>query len=102
MKFNDRFTSLQFKNSDDKKFVEECLLNRKTDKENFAALFIIIYRFRNNLIHGEKIPYKLFEYSETFEIINIFLAEYISKMQGKIRVDKKEIIVDGNGVEIEG
>lgn len=93
------FYKLRLSNNN-KKFVENCLLNKKTDGDNIAALLMIIYRFRNNLFHGGKNPKKLTIYKEAFEVINRFLAEYIGEMNGKIRVDKDEYIVDGNGVKI--
>ncbi len=95
--FNAAFENLQLSN-DNKLFVEKCLLGEKSDDENFVAILLIIYRFRNNLFHGEKFPNTLNTYEKPFKTINEFLATCIEKLKDNIWIDSRGEIICRNGM----
>ena len=104
--FNRKFDSLQLSekrgNDSDKKYVENAIKNDGNEVNKLASLFIIIYRFRNNLFHGNKFPIRLNTYEKPFKVINKFLALYIEEMKFNIRIDEVGKIVNKDGIEIEG
>ena len=59
-------------------FCREVLLNNSSEKVNkLKCVFLIVYRFRNNLFHGRKQPSMLNTYEAPFNIINRFLMVFI-------------------------
>lgn len=59
-------------------FCKEVLLNNDSEKvKKLKCLFLIVYRFRNNLFHGRKQPRMLNTYEAPFNIINRFLMAFI-------------------------
>ena len=58
--FTYHFERLNFKKRDRRDLVQKVLRNETTDRSEIVkALLIIVYRFRNNLFHGEKWAYQL-------------------------------------------
>lgn len=73
-----RFHHLNLRNGDQTDLVRRVLGNDAV--ENFeiaAALLIIVYRFRNNLFHGEKWAYELQGQLENFNHANAILMRGI-------------------------
>jgi hypothetical protein len=59
-------------------YCREILLNSDSEKvDKLKCLFLIIYRFRNNLFHGRKQPRMLHTYQAPFNSINRFLMAFI-------------------------
>ncbi|WP_306259552.1 hypothetical protein [Pararhizobium sp. IMCC21322] len=74
--FTDRFEQLQFGNGDRRRDVEAVLIGHQTDKQAvLVALLIIVYRFRNNLFHGQKWQYELSEQLDNFSTANRLLMK---------------------------
>lgn len=60
-------------------YVERILGNAESNlNDRLNCVFIIIYRFRNNLFHGRKRAVTLNIYKTPFTKINIFLRQYMS------------------------
>ena len=82
------FDKLLFK----KKEYEECqkiLLSDNPHKEDrLKCVLLIIYRFRNNLFHGNKNPKTLNLYSAQFKVINKFLMSYIEATAEKYGINR--------------
>ena len=73
---NRRFPFLRFRSSSDRQFVRN-VLSRPNDfqeSELLTAILMIVYRYRNNLFHGEKWVYSLRDQAENFSIANRVLA----------------------------
>ncbi len=74
---NDRLDKLKLKNSD-KTLVRNVLNNNYKDKNNrIKFIMAIIYRYRNNLFHGEKDIVKITLQEENFKHANRFLMHFI-------------------------
>ena len=68
---NERFEHLRIVPNVRKEFVKQVLLGNNNDTSNIIlALAIIVYRYRNNLFHGEKNFMLLNEQEENFSIAN--------------------------------
>ena len=76
--FTYHFGQLNLRNGDRRDLVQKVLMNDATDRsEIVAALLIIVYRFRNNLFHGEKWAYRLQGQNANFKHANIALMQAI-------------------------
>lgn len=75
------FTSFKFNQNDDKQFVEYALKKRKNAsyEEKSEAILRIVFRLRNNLLHGEKDVSALYSQNENFKNANKFLILFIDK-----------------------
>lgn len=74
--FTYRFQQLQFRNGDRRADVEAVLLGQQIDRQAvLIAMLIIVYRFRNNLFHGQKWEYELGEQFHNFSIANGLLMK---------------------------
>lgn len=66
------FDSLLLRQNDNPALVEKVIRGNSNDEtEKAIALFIIVYRLRNNLLHGEKWAYHLHDQRENFEAANL-------------------------------
>lgn len=85
---NKKFKDLKFRNNE--KETENKLLTILSSAENInlnhKAYFIssIIYRFRNNLFHGEKQMVKIRFQEENFQNANEFLMHFIEKCKREL------------------
>ncbi len=71
---SDKFQNLNFRNNDRQIFVKQVLLgNLDTTFDIILASTIIVYRFRNNLFHGNKRINTINFQRENFETANQFL-----------------------------
>ncbi|MCL2413643.1 MAG: hypothetical protein FWC94_00100 [Bacteroidales bacterium] len=80
-KLNDTFFLLKFREEEKhwQNFVEQVLLEKQNCKNNIIlASMIIIYRFRNNLFHGEKEMTAIDTQKENFETANRFLQTILN------------------------
>ncbi|MCJ7553556.1 MAG: hypothetical protein MUO34_06690 [Ignavibacteriaceae bacterium] len=76
---NEIFNKLAFRPNDQKDFVATVLKSEDQNAENIIkAILIIIYRFRNNLFHGEKELHNIHTQYENFNWANSFLAEILT------------------------
>jgi len=79
---NAKFSALKLRNGD-KELVQKVLNDEYTDKNNQLKLILaIIYRYRNNLFHGEKNMQYIKLQKENFENANNFLMYFIEKCKG--------------------
>ena len=75
---NERFDQLKFYKNEDKQFVASALMDEtKPTNDLVSALLMIVYRYRNNLFHGEKWLYNLHNQSENFQVANQLLARVL-------------------------
>lgn len=75
---NERFEYLRIFPNTRKEFVKRVLLGNDNNTSNIIlALAIIVYRYRNNLFHGEKNIMSLNEQEENFSIANQFLKSIL-------------------------
>lgn len=85
---NKKFKALKFRHNE--KETEDKLLSMLSSAVNInlnhKAYFIssIIYRFRNNLFHGEKQMIKISLQEENFQNANEFLMHFIEKCKGEL------------------
>lgn len=77
--FNNRFEALRFQGKKNGRNEVELALSGKAECEADAllALLIIVYRLRNNLLHGEKWSYNLKEQFGNFTNANLVLMHSI-------------------------
>ena len=76
--FAHHFDHLHLRRNDAPDLVKEVLRNEDTDPEKVTtALFIIVYRFRNNLFHGVKWSYELRGQLKNFNHANMVLMKGI-------------------------
>lgn len=76
--FNTKFDNLRFRRNDGKKIVTGVLKEELQDINNIVqALLFIVFRFRNNLFHGEKNIGNIELQEENFKIANKLLAQII-------------------------
>ncbi len=76
--FTSHFLKLHFRKRDKRDLVEKVLRNETTDRaEIVEALLMIVYRFRNNLFHGEKWAYQLQGQIQNFDHANDVLMRAI-------------------------
>ena len=75
------FTNFKFNNNDGKQFVIDTLQKQKTAsyQEKAEAIMRIIFRLRNNLLHGQKDVSKLYEQNSNFKNANLFLMLLVDK-----------------------
>jgi hypothetical protein len=70
------FNSFNFNDNDRKEWVGEILLsNLPSQEQKIEALLRIIFRLRNNLMHGEKEPQIFYEQDKNFKHANTFLMD---------------------------
>lgn len=70
------------------------LLSNNPSKKNKAeCVLLIMYRFRNNLFHGNKTPSNLNLYENQFKVINKFLMNFIEATAEKygVRRNRQEL-----------
>lgn len=80
--FNERFERLRLRPGDRRDLVESVLTGQtKAINEVVLALLIIVYRFRNNLFHGEKDIYKLQYQIDNFKTANRLLATFLDLLK---------------------
>ena len=71
---NERFKRLRLRNNDDTTSVQRVLLGQTNNScDIIKAIIMIIYRYRNNLIHGEKAIASLPIQKDNFIYANKFL-----------------------------
>jgi hypothetical protein len=76
---NERFEYLRIVPNARKEFVKQVLLGNDNNTSNIIlALAIIVYRYRNNLFHGEKNFMLLNEQEENFSIANQVLTSILT------------------------
>lgn len=76
---NERFEHLRIAPYARKEFVKQVLLGNDNNTSNIIlALAIIVYRYRNNLFHGEKNFMLLNEQEENFSIANQVLKSILT------------------------
>ncbi len=74
-----RFNSLHFRQNDREEFVRQVLLGQLNEtNEVIIAITIIVYRFRNNLIHGLKELSLIDQQQENFDITKGFLMTLLN------------------------
>lgn len=74
-----RYHHLHLDRSNNPKEVEDLLNDREqSEHDKVIGCLGIIYRYRNNLFHGEKWSYKIREQEENFKRSNEFLMELMS------------------------
>ena len=72
-----------------KEFVKRVLIRQIVDpKEILKALLVILYRFRNNLFHGEKKVVSLNGQIDNFKVANHILADVLTIMK------RNDLIID--------
>ena len=77
---NHRFNRLNLRLGDKPKLVEEVLKGNETAPEKvLLAILIIVYRYRNNLFHGEKSIYDLPNQIDNFRNANQLLMVFMEK-----------------------
>lgn len=65
--FTNHFTNLNFRRRDNESLVKDVLSNEnKNSKDQLIACLIIVYRFRNNLFHGNKWAYGVYGQENNF------------------------------------
>ncbi len=75
---NDLFEGLRIRQPDIKNKVRKVLIAEEQAHEKvIESILIIIYRFRNNLFHGEKDLHNIHSQYENFKIANAFLMKVI-------------------------
>lgn len=76
---NERFEYLRIVPNSRKEFVKQVLLENDHNTSNkILALAIIVYRYRNNLFHGEKNFMLLNEQEENFSVANQVLTSILT------------------------
>lgn len=76
---NERFEYLRIVPNARKEFVKQVLLGNDNNTSNkILALAIIVYRYRNNLFHGEKNFMLLNEQEENFSVANQILISILT------------------------
>lgn len=76
--FTRHFDHLNLQNGDQPDLVRKVIANEAAERfEIAAALLIIVFRFRNNLFHGEKWAYQLQGQLENFNHANAILMQGI-------------------------
>ena len=77
--FTPYFAGLQLRNNDQPELVKQVLSKQVVDDAStLATLLIIIYRLRNNLLHGHKWSYEIRGQRPNFENANAVLMAYIA------------------------
>jgi hypothetical protein len=78
------FNSLTFKDNDNKPLVRQTLLSQSPlQAEKTEALLRIIFRLRNNLMHGGKKPEIFYEQDKNFKHANAFLMDICNLYHGQ-------------------
>jgi hypothetical protein len=71
---NERYAYLNFRENDKEPLVRRVLLGgESTDHEKILAIGIVVYRYRNNLFHGEKDFAQLDGQTDNFRNANKFI-----------------------------
>ncbi|PSM16687.1 hypothetical protein [Nitratireductor sp. StC3] len=74
--FTDHFDHLHFRNGDRQELVERVLKGESDDpSEAAAAVLIVVYRYRNNYLHGMKWAYRMKDQLENFTHANTALIK---------------------------
>lgn len=82
--FTYRFDHLRLGNGEWKTHVEAVLTGQlEAHADVLLGLLIIVYRFRNNLFHGEKWAYQLREQQPNFETANALLMWLMDQAPGQ-------------------
>lgn len=69
--FTHNFDSLNLRPHDRRTLVEAVLSGQNTDHvDSVVAIFIVVYRFRNNYFHGAKWAYQLKDQLQNFTVAN--------------------------------
>jgi len=80
---NHRFGRLNLRQGDRRELVEAVLKGNETAPEKvLLAILIIVYRYRNNLFHGEKSIYDLPNQIDNFRNANQLLMVFMEKWKG--------------------
>ena len=78
--FTAHFPHLNLRKNDHPTLVKEVLLQQRTDDvSKLAALLIIVYRLRNNFLHGEKWNYGLGGQLDNFRNARAVLMTYMER-----------------------
>jgi hypothetical protein len=78
---NGRFQNLNFRRNDRETLVTEVLLgNNENANDVLLAMIIMVYRFRNNLFHGEKDIQVIDQQKTNFKNANELLQLLLEKM----------------------
>lgn len=78
------FNSFTFKDNDKQTLVRQILLSQSPSQaEKTEALLRIIFRLRNNLMHGEKEPEIFYEQDKNFKHANAFLMDICNLYHGQ-------------------
>ena len=79
-----KFESFVFQDNDKKEKVREILLSSNSSKqEQIEALLRIIFRLRNNLMHGQKNPSSFYDQDKNFKYANMFLMDICNEYRGE-------------------
>lgn len=75
---NNLFEGLLFRQNDNRELVRNVLIGQEQNAEKIIeAILIIIYRFRNNLFHGEKELHNIHTQYENFQQANRFIMNIL-------------------------
>lgn len=90
-KTNEKFEKLGLRKSqiNDYQLCSLILLKENPSKtEKLQSIFLIVYRYRNNLFHGMKNPKQLNLYKDQFDVINQFLTFFIDQTSNNNTISK--------------
>ncbi len=91
LRLNTNITNSQLSNYD---FCQSIFIKKNpTYIEKTKCIFLVIYRFRNNLFHGRKNPKTLNIYKKPFIVINQFLIHFIEKTSDKNSINNQRYII---------
>lgn len=87
---NDRFARLRLRNKADREEVVAVLKGENgSPGDIMMTVLFIVYRYRNNLFHGEKWVYALAEQADNFDIANRVLADALEMHKNAERNPQK-------------
>ncbi len=74
------FCNLKFGKRDQKGLVRAVIKGEKNEpRDKIVAMLIIVYRYRNNLFHGEKWRYQLIDQIQNFKTANSTLKKLLEQ-----------------------
>jgi hypothetical protein len=77
-----KFAQLKFKKDHNRELVEQVLRCIKDDPADvISAIFLVVYRLRNNLFHGSKWAYELHDQLENFNHANDILMKAFDQLK---------------------
>ncbi len=77
---NPRFAQLNFRHNDREQLVKDVLEGVESDLHKVVlAILIIVYRYRNNLFHGEKAVERLQDQVDNFKTANRVLMTFMDR-----------------------